>query len=328
MTWLVVFLLVLVLLAALWLGYRTLRLLHHFFTLLNERGKAQPRSRGLSGLAARPLPAKLATRLELSEQELRATKVSYQRFCIPKRSGGERQILAPNPALKKLQRRILSHILNHLPVHPAVTGFEPGQSIASNAARHCGKALVVRMDIQDFFPNTSARRVKAYFLAMGWDAHSAAWLTRWCCRDQSLPQGAPTSPRLSNLINYRLDARLNGLARKFKAQYSRYADDLTFSFAEDDAELYGPVIRMTERILRSEGYTLHKRRKLHLRRAYEQQQVTGLVVNHHPQLPRTTRRWLRAVRHRLAHDVPADLSPAQLAGWDALQHMIRSQGQN
>jgi hypothetical protein len=195
------------------------------------------------------------------------------------------------------------------------------------------------MDLKDFFPATKAKRVRAYFRKVGWDRPAAALLTRLCTFDGGLPQGAPTSPRLSNLVNYRLDARLTGLAtrrrlhnprtagrieeRPVGATYSRYADDLTFSFPTDDRTLVRYVVRMTGYIVGREGYEL--RRKLRVLRRHARQQVTGLVVNARVNLPRKTRRWLRAVEHRLATGRAATLTPAQLAGWRAFREMIARQ---
>ncbi|SEH05310.1 Reverse transcriptase (RNA-dependent DNA polymerase) [Candidatus Venteria ishoeyi] len=206
-----------------------------------------------------------------------------------------------------------------MPVHIAVMGFEKNTSIFDNARFHENKAIVIRMDIKDFFPSIKAYKVKQYFITLGWNQSDAECLTKLCTWQSQLPQGAPTSPRLSNLVNYKLDARLAGLAKKFNATYTRYADDLTFSFTEDKPALINPVIRMVEKILKDEDYTLHKRRKLHIRRSHQQQLVTGLVVNHHVNLPRSTRRRLRAIEHRLNTQRKASLTPTQLAGWKAFQ---------
>src|SRR5262249_44280484 len=153
--------------------------------------------------------------------------------------------------LKTIQRRILRRLLGRLRCHPAATGFERGRSIVTNARAHVGKAVVVQMDLKDFFTSTTTRRVRKYFRKTGWNREAADLLIRLCTHQGGLPQGAPTSPRLSNLVNYRLDARLARLAgrrrlydprtgqrigsREIGAKYTRYADDLTFSFQSDDA---------------------------------------------------------------------------------------------
>lgn len=283
--------------------------------------------------------AELARRLDITVDELSKLRPVYREFTIPKRSGGRRTLHAPIPKLKQLQRQILRRLLGRLKTHPAATGFERGESFVTNARRHCGKAVVLRMDIRDFFPSITARRVRDYFLAIGWNRSAAALLVKLCTWQGALPQGAPTSPRLSNLVNYRLDARLAGLAAHHGATYTRYADDLTFSFAEDDHDSVSRLRGVVRLILQEEGYRPHPR-KFQVRRVHQRQQVTGLVVNQQVHLPRSTRRWLRAVEHRAKHyrtpltstgSVPTrpikrpTLTPKELAGWQALQAMIARQ---
>lgn len=268
-------------------------------------------------------PAELAERAGLTVAELEAVPIRYHAFELPKRSGGTRTIHAPDPALKNIQRQLYRRVLKRLPVHAAVTGFRPGYSIASNAACHVGQAVVVRMDIKDFFGSTTARRVERYFRHVGWNRTAAALLTRLCTHEGALPQGAPTSPVLANAVNFQMDARLAGLARKHGAVYTRYADDLTFSFSEDQHDHIEQVIYFTKEIVQDcGGYKLHQKKKLRIRRHHQQQNVTGLVVNERIALPRKTRRWLRAVDHRMEHGGEATLTPQQRQGWAALEHMI------
>ena len=306
------------------------------------------RPMGLWALFARVVHGKghgvgeLARRLGTPVAELRAVRPSYREFQIPKRTGGTRRILAPDDALKALQQRILRRLLGRLRSHPAAHGFERGRSIVTNANAHVGSAIVVRMDLKDFFSATRAKRVRKYFRKIGWNRPAALLLTHLCTFEGGLPPGAPTSPRLSNLVNYRLDARLTGLAarrrvvdnfrgggsidvREIGATYTRYADDLTFSFPTDDSAKVRYVIRVTKHIVGCEGYVLHLHKKLQIRRRHDRQQVTGLVVNERVHLPRSTRRWLRAVEHRAARDGRSTLTPDQLAGWRALQKMIVQQ---
>lgn len=268
----------------------------------------------------------LARRLGLEAGELRSARPSYTRFTIPKRGGGVRQIVAPDPATKALQRRILHRLLARLPVHPACHGFERGRSIVSNAAPHAGQGVVIRLDIRDFFRSTSARRVRRFFRVLGWNREAAAVLSRLTTLDGGLPQGAPTSPRLANLVNIQLDARLDGLASTFQATYTRYADDLTFSFGDGGHDLERPVIQATRRFLRQTGYELHLGRKLRVRRRHQRQLVTGLVVNERVALPRARRRWLRAVEHHIRTGRPATLTQAQLVGWHAFELMVERSG--
>ncbi len=270
-------------------------------------------------------PDELARRLGIGEDELRACQPTYREFDVPKQSGGHRRICAPEPQLKALQRRILRRVIGRLRCHPSAVGFERGYSIVSNALYHARQAVVIRMDLKDFFGQTRAKRVRKYFQAIGWNREASKLLEKLCTHRGGLPQGAPTSPRLSNLVNHRLDARLAGLARKFGAAYSRYADDMTFSLGDDNASAIRALIRATKKIVDDEGYVLHQTRKLHIRRQHQRQIVTGLVVNDRVNLPRETRRWLRAVEHRLQTGRQATLTPDQLEGWRSLQSMIARQ---
>ncbi|HSB09684.1 MAG TPA: reverse transcriptase family protein [Blastocatellia bacterium] len=267
----------------------------------------------------------LARRLGLSEDALRNLEISYHQFGTSKRSGGTRIISSPNRELKSIQRRILHRVLKRVPVHPAAVGFERGRSIVTNALPHCGKAIVLKMDVKDFFGSTGAHRVRELFERLGWNRKAAGLLTGLCTYEGALPQGAPTSPRLSNLVNARMDARLAAVTRKLGAAYTRYADDLTFSFAEDRRRECNQMIRISKLVLRDFGYQIHTRKKLQVRRRHQQQIVTGLVVNAAVRLPRHTRRWLRAVEHRQATARPGTLTPAQLEGWRSFQAMVSRQ---
>ncbi len=250
--------------------------------------------------------------------------IGYWWHKIPKRSGGTRQLHSPNPRLKLIQKMLLKRVFARLKVHTAVKGFRTGESTLTHARLHTGKAVVVRIDIKSFFPNTRSNRVYSYLRMLGWDREAARLMMQLCCHKDSLPQGAPTSPILSNLVNYRMDARLDGLAAKSKATYSRYADDLIFSFAEDNRRFIRGVVRRVARILYSSGYQMNKP-KLRVMRQHNRQVVTGLVVNEKVQLPRKTRRWLRAVEHHIKTGKAATLTQEQLQGWKAYQQMIVQQ---
>jgi retron-type reverse transcriptase len=279
----------------------------------------------------------LARRLGVGERELRSVTLTYAEFQIPKRSGGTRTILAPNPQLKAAQRIILRRLLGSLRAHQWAIGFERGNSIVSNALPHLRQDVVIRLDIKDFFGSIKSSRVESYFRRIGWNDEAAALLTKLCTYRGSLPQGAPTSPRLSNLVNFRLDARLDELARRRTLSYTRYADDLTFSGPESMPKQVGSkinyesfrindIIHAVKQIVSDEGYILHTDKKLRISRRHDRQLVTGIVVNDKPNLPRPTRRRLRAIEHRLRTRGEATLTAQQLAGWRALQKMVQTEG--
>lgn len=268
----------------------------------------------------------LARRLGIDEALLRQVRPQYREFEIPKRSGGKRRILAPEKSLRDLQRLILRRLLGRLRAHPAATGFERGRSIVTNALPHVGRDIVVRMDIRDFFESTSAKRVEQYFRKIGWNRDAAALLTRLTTHHGSLPQGAPTSPRLANLVNHGVDANIQAFAAPRGIAYTRYADDLTFSASLDKVDPLRHLMGFASRVLIDVGYEPHGKKKTSVRRRHHRQVVTGLVVNEgRPRLPREIRRRLRAVEHRISTGREASLSPSQLAGWRSLQAMVERQ---
>ncbi len=153
----------------------------------------------------------------------------YYSFCIPKRKGGFRNIAAPYPALLHVQRWIYENLLKQIELNPSATGFRKDKTIISNATEHLNAKCVLKMDIKDFFPSILKNRIIAVFRIMGYTKKMSYNLASLCCLDNCLPQGAATSPCLSNIIAKRMDFRLHGLAEKFDLKYTRYADDFTFS---------------------------------------------------------------------------------------------------
>ena len=257
-------------------------------------------------------------------ETLLRTPVRYREFLIPKRKGGQRTISAPEKDLLGVQRRILRRVFHGLKVHPACQGFARGTSIAHHAKVHRGQALVFRVDIKDFFPSIKKPRVYSFLRALGWNRSAADWLAAMTTHNGALPQGAPTSPILSCAVNSRLDKRLPRLAEKFKANYSRYADDLTFSF-QSEPQRPDRFLMMVYSILKDEGYAPQLHKKVRFMRRHDRQLVTGLVVNQKVALPRELRRKLRAARHHVKKGKTSTWNEAQLKGWAALESMIRTQ---
>jgi retron-type reverse transcriptase len=267
-------------------------------------------------------PATLARWLDVPLAELQAFTPSYREATIPKRSGGVRRLAVPSDATKSLQRRLAARVLARLRAHAAASAYERGRSIATNAAPHVGRAVVIKLDVVDFFTSTTTDRVRAFFQRIGWNREAAELLTRFVTHEGGLPQGAPTSPRLSNLVNFGIDVRLAKVAARYRGSYTRYADDITFSFPKDYPRHVRGVIQKTRRILKAHGYELHQKKKLRILRRHHRQLVTGLVVNERINLPRKKRRELRAALHRLATGRRATLTPEQLAGWKGLLAMV------
>ncbi|MGB0384489.1 MAG: reverse transcriptase family protein [Ardenticatenaceae bacterium] len=231
---------------------------------------------------------------------------------IPKRSGGERLILAPKEELKALQRQVLRDLLDKVPPADAAHGFVRERSIVTNALPHIGKQVILNLDLKDFFPSIIYPRVRGLFISLGYSFSVGSTLALLCTAHEReafdhngkryyisvgprhLVQGAPTSPALANLIAYRLDRRLTGLANKHDFTYTRYADDLTFS--GDEFETARRLLGLIPRIVEDEGFTINQS-KTRLLRASSRQIVTGLVVNDQLSTPRQLRRRLRAILH-------------------------------
>ncbi|MBX2921784.1 MAG: RNA-directed DNA polymerase [Chitinophagaceae bacterium] len=178
------------------------------------------------------------------------------------------------PRLKKAQHWMLQHILYKVPVHAQANGFVPRKSIVSNAASHIGKNVVVNADVKDFFPSITFKRVKALFGKLGYADKIATILSLLCTEpvteevmldgkkyfvqkgERVLPQGAPTSPAVTNILCFRLDKRLSGVAKKFGCSYTRYVDDITFSgtLNNNDAP---KIVWHIKKTLSEEGLTIH-----------------------------------------------------------------------
>jgi hypothetical protein len=240
----------------------------------------------------------------------------YTTFSIPKRSGASRQICAPKWQLRLVQQRILRNILDKVPAHPAAHGFVRGRSTLSNAQPHVGASVVVKFDLEDFFPTIYYFRVVGLFASLGYgvisgrftsDDHShelAPLLARLCTYSPDpkafgaghLPQGAPTSPAISNLVCRRLDARLAGLAERNGGAYTRYADDLTFSFREAVPDL-GRFRWWVDQVCHQEGFFVNQAKFRVIRRS-QRQAVTGIVVNEAARVPRRDQRRFRAMLHQ------------------------------
>ncbi|CAN5197010.1 retron St85 family RNA-directed DNA polymerase [soil metagenome] len=276
-----------------------------------------------AGLPVIHTPANLANALGLTIPKLRwlafhtetATRIHYVQFDVPKKSWGTRTLSAPHTSLALVQNWILLNILAKLPTEPPAHGFVPGRSTVTNAAQHCNRDVVLNVDLEAFFPSIRFARVRHLFQFLGYSGCVATLLALLCteCPRQKvtyagtlyyvatgprrLPQGACTSPAISNQIARRLDRRLAGFARKMDLNYTRYADDLTFSATASVNDKLGYLLARIRHIADEEGFALNAK-KTRVRRRNAQQTVTGLVVNATPAVPRKTVRRVRAILHR------------------------------
>ena len=245
----------------------------------------------------------------------------YTNSRIPKRSGGFRDLDVPNQATKKVQHALYHKLFSKYRIHESACGFVKGRSIVQNALPHLRHEVVVKLDIREFFPNTSRLRINRYFRSTGWTSKAADLLTSIVCYKQGLPQGAPTSPVISNIVNKTMDWRFAALADAFGAQYTRYADDITFSLKRYDRGKVHRLIQNAGVICRSYGYKLNNKKK-RIIRSHRRQEVTGLVVNEKINLPRSRRRWLRAIQHRLRNGLETTVTNSEYEGWMSLLKMV------
>jgi RNA-directed DNA polymerase len=269
----------------------------------------------------------LAKAIDVTVGELRflafsrktSTVSHYVRFKIAKKTGGDRLISAPMPRLKRVQHWILDQILEKVPQHAAAHGFRRGRSIVTNAQPHVGNDVVVNLDLKDFFPSISYKRVKGLFQALGYAEAIATILALLCTEptveqleldgqtyfvaqsDRHLPQGAPTSPAITNLLCRRLDKRLSNMATQQGFIYTRYADDLTFSGSGKTTRNLCNILKHCQNIVAHEGFTVHPDKTRVLRKS-QQQEVTGIVVNQKLNVDRTTLKKFRATLHHIEKD--------------------------
>jgi RNA-directed DNA polymerase len=250
-----------------------------------------------------------------------STVSHYRRFQVPKKSGGMRQISAPMPRLKRAQEWVLRNILDKVPVHDAAHGFRRGRSIVSNAAPHAGADVVVNLDLKDFFPTITYRRIRGVFRKLGYSEQVATILALLCSEPEIdtvqldgrtyyvargkrfLPQGAPTSPAITNLLCRRLDARLKHVAGQLGFRYTRYADDLTFSASGESAANVGRILRRVRWVVEQEDLCVHPDKTRVWRRG-RRQEVTGLVVNQRVNVSRRLLRRFRATLFQIERDGP------------------------
>lgn len=244
--------------------------------------------------------------------------VKYNEFTVPKKSGGVRNISAPSPELKLLQRRLsdgLQSCWDEINTEKKITkpishGFRRGASISTNASVHRGRRFVFNVDIKDFFDSINFGRVYGFFVKnkdFALTENVAKVLAAISCHEGTLPQGSPCSPVISNLIGQILDIRLAKLAHRYGCSYSRYADDLTFSTNErifpsaiafsniDHSWAAGAAL---SKIIEKSGFQLNPK-KTRMQYRNSRQEVTGLIVNRRINTRPEYRRLTRAMTHQL-----------------------------
>lgn len=255
----------------------------------------------------------VAKLLDLSTRQLNfhlyvlPSEKKYKTFAVPKKSGGTRLISAPASPIKIIQRKlkqILDAVYNP---KPATHGFVTGRSIVSNARLHKKRRYVLNIDLENYFPSIHFGRVRGMFMGNPYHLTDevATVLAQICCDKGVLPQGAPTSPIISNMICARLDAKLQQLAKEHQCTYSRYADDITFSTNRSKFPI--ALARLSDigqveigdelsSIIRDNGFQVNlKKTRLQVRQ--QRQEVTGLTVNRYPNVQRRHIKQIRGILH-------------------------------
>lgn len=259
----------------------------------------------------------------LATRRAPSQRIAHYRYRWLVRPSGARLIEAPKPRMAGLQRKILDEILSAIPVHPAAHGFVPGRSAVTGATLHVGAQVLVTLDLEHFFAAVTAGRVWGILRAAGYPEPVAHLLTglithatpvavlagmplgvdpdrnfrlRRRLATPHLPQGAPTSPQLANLVAHSLDRRLAAYADSIGVTYTRYADDLSFSGGPDLARQAPTLIRAVQRFAQAEGFGINPA-KSRVRRDSQRQLVTGIVVNRRTNVTRADYDRLKSVLH-------------------------------
>ena len=219
--------------------------------------------------------------------QARRRMLMYKEFDIPKRTGGTRRITAPTGKLKDVQKCISVLVAPYYQVPNCVHGFAEGKSVASNASMHTAKNYVLNIDLKDFFPTITYTRVVKSLKELGFNDEVSDIIARLCTIPMwdeqiqmlrnSLPQGSPASPLLSNIVCSTLDQRLSVLAKRYGLTYSRYADDITFSSNHSVYAKDGEFFKEFEDIVRSSGFKINEK-KTRLQKRGSRQEVTGIIV--------------------------------------------------
>lgn len=258
----------------------------------------------LDRLQERELPAVLSFRHFADIVDLPASKLGamsfathhfYRTFEIPKKSGGLRAISAPLPDLAMVQRWLVESILKRLTTNPsaAVTAYTPGRSIIDHVSGHLASAQLLKLDLRDFFPSISTGRVYELFTAVGYSSAVARTFAALTTMNGNLPQGAPSSPLISNLVLEPFDTAVLSLCSTHDLHYTRYADDIVISGSE-----LGNILEQVSSLASENGFEInHKKTKSYLR-PEEPRFVTGLVLKDgRARLPKASRRRIRAQAH-------------------------------
>lgn len=239
----------------------------------------------------------LGMRADYLQSVVYSSNSHYRTFAIRKKSGGVRMLSAPHYTLKYVQSWIYTNILSKVEVNYCAHGFRPKKSIVTNAKLHVENTCLLKMDLKDFFPSITINQVINVFRGLGYSKRISYYLGSICCIDGHLPQGAPTSPALSNIVAHHLDNRLLGIAKTMGYKYSRYADDLAFSGKLIKSDFVDYIVRIVEACHFAVNYS-----KVRLYKGNGAKILTGVsLANGRIRVPRDYRRNLTQELYFIHH---------------------------
>lgn len=245
-------------------------------------------------------------------------KKFYRYFQIPKKNGNYRSIAEPLPNLKFIQKWILEEILYKCETSQFAKAYRKKVSLKDNAKFHRGQKKVLTIDIVDFFGAIKPWKVYNFFVSLGYSKDVAFLLTKVCTLKEKLPQGASTSPALSNLLMKMSDEKIGAFCKEKQIRYTRYADDLTFSGDFDVGEL----IIFIKEILNSQGFEINND-KTRVRGQHQRQEVTGIIVNKKLQVASETRKQLRQqVYYIKKYGLDSHLTLIKKEKYSYLKHLL------
>ena len=294
----------------------------------------------------------------ITVSKLSSLNASYQEVLIRKKTGGTRKLLIPNDELKDTQKSFAEFINQRFKkkMHPACHSYRKHKSILSNAIAHLSCSVLVKLDIKDYFQSITFEQVKNtlelglnsidfhpefdFIVEYGKDnltniqgylgtKEAQEVLKKLVYSDNGLPQGAPTSPVISNLVLSNFDKEVYALVTSLNGAYTRYSDDITISFKEDSSQKVAQVIKFVEAKLAENGFKLNKKKgKINVLRPHQAQRICGVTINSgKPTISRKQRRLIRAAQHNAKQSKPTTFTEDQIKGHLSFQTYVKEHGE-
>ena len=301
---------------------------------------------------------KLSELTRINIEELQKTTEVYRKVNIKKKTGGYRELQIPNDELKQVQKKLAEFINSQFKnkIFPSCHSYRNNRGIISNSLPHLGCKVLVKLDVKDYFQNITFEQVKQA-LDLGFESiqfHSQSdfirkygsehypkissylaprkaqeTLKKLVYSEHGLPQGAPTSPVISNLVLSNFDKEVYALVTSLNGAYTRYSDDITISFKEDSSQKVTQVIKFVEAKLAENGFKLNKKKgKINVLRPHQAQRICGVTINSgKPTISRKQRRLIRAAQHNAKQGKPTTFTEDQIKGHLSFQNYVKEHGE-